>query len=120
MRLAATLGGTLMGQGLPPAAHSQLELAVDLDLGPLGQGLELSVQLLRWAPTVPVVEEVARVESGCGVLRIPVEVHPDEPWLVLRVTDPSGRVSRHTPAPYSGLGRSVAYASPWWISPPAR
>jgi hypothetical protein len=115
LRLAATLGGVAMGQPLRrPAARGPLELAVDLDLGPLGAGLELSVQLLRWGPSVPAVEEVARVSSG-SLLRTEVTVDPDEPWLVLRVTDPSGRAGRGMPAAYAGLGRSIAYASPWWV-----
>lgn len=120
MRLAATLDGVFMGQPVQrPATGAPVELAVDLDLGPLGFGLELSVQLLRWARRVPEVEELARVESGAGVLRMPVRLRPDEPWLVLRVSDPSGRTGWGMPEPYSRLGRSVAYASPWWISPPA-
>lgn len=120
MRLAATLGGALMGRRLSgPVLRGWQELAVDLDLGPLAAGMELSVQLLRWAPEMPLVAEVGRVVSGAGPLRTQVSVDPDEPWVVLRVTDPSGKPVRGTPQPYSGLGRSIAYASPWWISPPA-
>ena len=117
LRLVATLGGVLMGQQL--AGHvtkGPVELAVDLDLGPMALGMELSVQLLRWGREVPVVEEVGRVSSGDGVLRTRVEIDPDEPWLVLRVTDPAGRAGGGTPWPQVELGRSVAYASPWWIA----
>ncbi len=105
-----------MGERLRgPVVSGHLELAVDLDLGPFASGMELSVQLLRWARDIPVVEEVARMVSGEGVLRTQVSVDPDEPWIVLRVTDPAATPSRGTPSPYAELGRSIAYASPWWI-----
>ncbi len=116
MRLVATLDGVLMGQRVRPPATEPVELAVDLDLGPMSVGLELSVQLLRWAPDVPVVEEVGRVQSGAGVLRAGVRVDPDEPWIVLRVTDPAGRADFGTPRANLGWGRSVGYASPWWVA----
>ena len=117
LRLVATLGGALMGQRLHNhAKKGPAALAVDLDLGPLAVGLELSVQLLRWSPMVPEVEEVGRVTSGDGVFRTQVEVDPDEPWLALRVTDPTGRAGGETPWAHAGLGRSIAYASPWWIA----
>ncbi len=119
MRLAATLDGTAMGQRLRrrPAGAGGFDatLVVDLDLGPMGAGLELSVQLLRWAPRVPSVEEVGRYVCGSGLLRTQVRVDPDEPWLVLRVSDPGGRPVHGSPAPYATLGRSIAYASPWWV-----
>src|SRR6195952_2600166 len=38
LRLVATLGGTLMGQRLRLTNAGPVELAVDLDLGPLAQG----------------------------------------------------------------------------------
>jgi hypothetical protein len=117
LRLAATLGGAFMGQPLPqPVARGTASLAVDVDLGPLATGMELSVQLLRWATVTPVVEEVARVESGAGVLTVDVPVDPDEPWVVLRVSDPHSPAGWGVPRAYASLGRSVAYASPWWIA----
>ncbi len=116
LRLAATLDGAPMGSRLQARSRKgTVELAVDLDLGPLGLGLELSVQLLRWSPTVPVVEEVGRVPSG-SFLRTDVTVDPQEPWLVLRITDPSGRAGRSAVGAYAKLGRSIAYASPWWVA----
>jgi hypothetical protein len=106
-----------MGQPLPQrVARGSATLAVDLDLGPLASGMELSVQLLRWATVTPVVEEVARVESGAGLLSVDVAVDPDEPWIVLRVSDPHSPAGWGVPRAYGSLGRSVAYASPWWIS----
>jgi hypothetical protein len=117
LRLVATLGGALMGQRLRgPVSAGPVELAVDLELGPMAVGTELSVQLLRWSRDVPVVEEVGRVTSGDGVFRTHVEVDPDEPWIVLRVTDPAGRAGGGTPWRHVELGRSIAYASPWWIA----
>jgi hypothetical protein len=118
LRLAATLGGVLMGQPLPqPVTRGSAPLAVDVDLGPLASGMELSVQLLRWATAIPVVEEVARVESGAGLLTVDVPIDPDEPWVVLRVSDPHSPAGWGVPRAYGSLGRSVAYASPWWIAP---
>jgi hypothetical protein len=117
LRLAATLGGAFMGQRLrPPANRGSAPLAVDLDLGPLAAGMELSVQLLRWSPVTPEVDEVARVESGSGPLELEVAVDPDEPWIVLRVSDPHAPAGWGVPRAYGALGRSVAYASPWWVA----
>jgi hypothetical protein len=116
LRLAATLDDAFMGTPLRPRGGST-ELRVDLDLGPLAVGMELSLQLLRWAPGCPAVEEVARVVSGSGPFSAHVDVHPDEPWIVLRVTDPGAPADRETPPPFDTLGRSVAYASPWWVAP---
>lgn len=117
LRLAATLDGELMGQRLRQSATGgTAPLVVDLDLGPLAAGMELSVQLLRWAPVTPVVEEVARVESGSGLLEVNVKIDPDEPWVVLRVSDPHSPAGWGAPRAYGPLGRSVAYASPWWIA----
>jgi hypothetical protein len=115
LRLAATLGGAFMGTRLP-ACGGATELRVDLDLGPLATGLELSLQLLRWAPTCPAVEEVARVTSGSGPFTTHVEVHREEPWIVLRVTDPGAPADDDPPAPYDALGRAIAYTSPWWVA----
>ena len=116
LRLAATLDGVFMGRRIKkPERKGPLELSVDLDLGPLAAGMELSLQLLRWAKDIPEVEEIGRFVSGSEPLRTQVTVDPDEPWIVLRVTDPNGKVSRGTPKPFDGLGRSIAYASPWWI-----
>jgi hypothetical protein len=117
LRLVATLGGALMGQRLENLdGKGPVELAVDLDIGPMAVGMEFSVQLLRWGPAVPLIEEIGRVSSGDGVFRTHVEVDPDEPWLALRVTDPSVRAGGEIPWKHAGLGRSIAYASPWWIA----
>ncbi len=116
LRLASTLDGVLMGSAVErPADPTELPLEVDVDLGPLADGMELSLQLLRWGQGDPVVEEIGRIVSGAGVLCTGVRVHPDEPWLVLRVTDPSGRADGGAPRDVAGYGRSIAYASPFWI-----
>ena len=116
LRLAATLGGAFMGQVMPNLTRpGPQELAVDLDLGPFAGGMELSLQVLRWSPEIPIVEEVGRIVSGLGPFRTHIEVDPDEPWIVLRVTDPSAKAGRGSLGPYAGLGRSIAYASPWWM-----
>jgi hypothetical protein len=116
LRLAATLGGAFMGERLAqPVAGGTAPLAIDLDLGPLAMGMELSVQLLRWGSVTPAIEEVARIESGSGLATVEVAVDPDEPWIVLRVSDPHSPAGWGVPRAYGSLGRSVAYASPWWI-----
>ncbi len=69
LRLAATLGGALMGRPLPQPVDARVRSrsAVDVDLGPLASGMELSVQLLRWATvTSRWWRRSARVESGAG------------------------------------------------------
>jgi hypothetical protein len=117
LRLAATLGGTFMGQRLSqPVGRGTVPLVIDLDLGPLAVGMELSVQLLRWGTVTPGIEEVARVESGSGLVTVDVAVDPDEPWIVLRVSDPHSPAGWGVPRAYGALGRSVAYASPWWVA----
>lgn len=121
LRLAATLGGVPMGGELDPSVLDEarrrgaMQLVVDLDLGPMTRGMELSVQLLRPDPKVPEVAEVAYVRSGetPTVLDVPVR---DEPWLVVRVSDPAGAPEPGSSGAYATLGRSLAYASPWYLS----
>ena len=125
MRLAATLGGVPMGGELGPAEREAasrrgaLPLVVDLDLGPLTHGMELSLQVLRPGPDVPVVMEVARARSGSGPAQLTTVEIPvgDEPWLVLRVTDPAARTDAGSTGDYRQLGRGIAYASPWYLQP---
>jgi hypothetical protein len=120
LRLAAVLDEVPMGGSLRVrAGRRSYPLTVDLDLGPAAAGLELSLQLLRPGATVPQVMEIGRAVVGEPPITTSVELDArDGHWAVLRVSDLAGRVDDRAPAAYRGLGSSVAYASPWWISEP--
>ena len=43
----------------------------------------------------------------------------DGPWAVLRVSDPSVPADFRAPADYRPFGEAVAYASPFFLTPPS-
>jgi len=116
LRLAARLDGVPMG-GAVPRRRGQMTVEVDLDLGPESWGSRLSVQVLvpaSGSPGLAAVEDVRIPGPGDPPLRIPVELD-DQPWAVVRVSDPAQPADRKAAGPYVALGRSLAFASPFWL-----
>jgi hypothetical protein len=116
LRLAARLDGVPMG-GAVPRRRGQMTVEVDLDLGPESWGSRLSVQVLvpaSGSPGLAAVEDVRIPGPGDPPLRIPVELD-DQPWAVVRVSDPAQPADRKAAGEYVALGRSLAFASPFWL-----
>jgi len=120
LRLAATAAGTPMG-GTVHHRRGPLTIEIDVDLGRPSWGTALSVQLLRPGPSLPLlaaVHDVRVPSAGEPAVSFPVEVDVDDGrWAVVRVSDPGSPADAGTPQPYAELGRSLAYASPFWFQP---
>lgn len=120
LRLAATLDGVPMG-GTARHRRGTSTVEVDLDLGPESWGSGLSVQVLvpaAGSPGIAAAVDVAIPGPGDPPLRIPVELDAHvHPWAVVRVSDPTQRADRKATGPYVALGRSLAFASPFWLRP---
>jgi hypothetical protein len=110
------MGGALAHRGGP------VRFQVELDRGPGWWGRALLVQVLR--PGRPLPHVAAAVEfrvawPGRPPLRFDVDLDPaDGAWAVLRVTDPAAPADPRAPAGWRDAGRAVAYASPFWLTPP--
>ena len=118
LRLDAALNGTRMGRTVP---HRGGPAQVTLDLDKAGwTGRELSVQVLRpgkGMPTLALAVDVRVPGPDEPVVAFDVELDPAEgAWVVLRVTDPAGPADPRATGEWGGLGRAVAYSSPFWLS----
>jgi hypothetical protein len=52
---------------------------------------------------------------------VEVDLDPgDGAWVVLRVSDPSQPAESRATGQYAGLGRGIAYTSPFWLAPPPK
>ena len=125
LRLAATLGGAFMGQPLPQPVERG---SVAARGGPRPRPARERDGAVGPAAALGDGDAGGRGGRPGGVRRRPADastfpIDPDEPWIVLRVSDPHSPAGWGVPRAYASLGRSVAYASPWWIacpvSPPA-
>lgn len=120
LRLAATLDGVPMG-GTVRRRRAPSTVEVDLDLGPKSWGSVLSVQVLvagSGPPGIAAAVDVRVPGPDDPPLRIPVELDADaNRWAVVRVSDPSEPADRKATGPYVALGRSLAFASPFWFQP---
>jgi hypothetical protein len=120
LRLDASANGVQMGQALPHRS-GPVQLALDLDRGLDWYGRSLNVQVLGPGSEVPVIldsVDVTLPSWSDPVLSLTVDVDvEDARWLLLRVTDPAQPSDPRAPAEYAGLGRAVAYASPFYLEP---
>jgi hypothetical protein len=124
LRLDAALNGTRMGGTVP---HRGGPARVTLDLDRAGwTGRQLGVQVLRpgtGMPTLAASVDVRVPGPDEPVIAFEVDLDPaDGTWVVLRVTDPAGPEDPRAEGEWAGLGRAVAYSSPFWLDPrePAR
>ena len=71
----------------------------------------------RPAPALATAVEIRVPGPGEPTVSFEVDLDPDGGnWVVLRVTDLSESAGPEAPAEYSGLGRGIAYTSPWWLT----
>ncbi|WP_432834939.1 CehA/McbA family metallohydrolase [Dactylosporangium sp. CA-092794] len=115
LRVDATLGGVPMGGRA--AAGEVAEFVLDFGAPPDWTGHTLRLQVLQSGSPLPAV--VAECDFAVGrpvTLRARLDAGD---WAVLRITDP-GRPADPRAADFPGYrsaGRSVAYLSPFFISP---
>lgn len=123
LRLAATLDGVPMG-GTVQHRKGPLVVTLDLDLGPDSWGSELSVQVLvtgSGPPGIAAAVDVRVPGPEEPPVLVPVELDVERhPWAVVRVSDPASPADRKASGQYVALGRSLAFASPFWLEPPGR
>jgi hypothetical protein len=107
-------------------AHSRgpVRIQVDLDRGEGWWGRRLNVQVLRPGPRLPALAAAIDVRlpgPDEPVIALEVDLDPgDGDWLVLRVSDPSQPAESRATGQYAGLGRGIAYTSPFWLAPPPK
>jgi hypothetical protein len=121
LRLDAALSaGAVTTRMGTTVAHTRgtVRFDIDLDGGPTYRARPLSVQILRPGRPVPAIALIAETPTDGGVLTFDVDLdRADGDWVVLRVSDPEAPPDPLAPAAYTRLGRAVAYASPWWLTP---
>lgn len=120
LRLDATLKGVRMG-GVVPHRAGKVTVKVDLEGPSIPTGTPLVVQVLRSGDPVPVVTSehpVAVPAPDAPPIRFvaPVNIAAGE-WVVLRIVDPAREGDPRAPTDLGG--RTIAYASPWYLDPTA-
>jgi hypothetical protein len=117
LRLDAALNGTCMGRTVP---HRAGPARITLDVDRAGwTGRQLGVQVLRpgaGMPTLAAAVDVRVPGPDEPVVAFDVDLDPAAgAWVVLRVTDPAGPVDPRATGEWVGLGRAIAYSSPFWL-----
>ncbi len=119
LRLDAALNGVRMG-GKVPFRGGPARFTVDLDRAGW-TGRQLGVQVLRSGPGLPTLAAAVEVRvPGPDEPLVAFEVDLDPAagsWVVLRVTDPAAEAGPPADGEWAGLGRALAYASPFWLLP---
>jgi hypothetical protein len=119
LRFDAIANGIPMGGRL---SHRKgiVRFALDIDKGPAWYGRPLNVQVLRPGSNFPVVADsfdIAVPTPRQPVIRFTVPVdRGDGDWILVRVTDPATVADARAPRAWTGFGRTVAYASPFFLS----
>ncbi len=120
LRVDAAVNGRRMG-GTVPHRRGPVRVEVDLDRGQPWWGRPLNLQLLRPGtklPTLAAVHEITVPAPDEPVVAFEVDVDADDgAWLVVRVGDPAGPDDPGATGPWVGLGRAIAYTSPFWLEP---
>jgi hypothetical protein len=96
---------------------------LDIDRGPEWWGKRLNVQVLQsgsYMPEIVANHEVTVPTDEQPVIEFssPVDAVNGD-WVVLRVTDPSRPADRRATGEFASLGNAIAYASPFFLVPPA-
>jgi hypothetical protein len=110
------------GEGAHAPGPALVQL--DLDRGEAWWGRRLNVQVLRPGrgrrlPVLAAAVDVRLPGPTEPVIAFEVGLDPAEgDWVVLRVSDPSEPADPRATGEYAGLGRGIAYTSPFWLVPP--
>lgn len=118
LRLDATLDGIRMGQTLTSVGSSGT-VTLDIDMGPDNVGRVLHAQVLASGYPMPtVLTDVTLAIPGPSdpPVSFTTPIDADDRWLVVRLSDTSRAADGRAKAPYAGLGKGIAYASPFFLS----
>lgn len=120
LRVDATLKGVRMG-GVVPHRSGKVALKLDIEGPSVPAGTPLLLQVLRSGDPVPVVTDQRRVrvpaaDAPAIGITTRVDVAAGE-WVVVRIVDPARAGDPRAPADLGG--RTIAYASPWYLDPTA-
>ncbi|WP_199734238.1 CehA/McbA family metallohydrolase [Micromonospora musae] len=116
LRVDATANGVRMG-GVLNVTSGDVRFLLDVDRGPVWDGMPLRIQVLRPGTSAPTVVDVIDTVSGqVADFTVPLDV-ADGDWVVLRVSDPSQPNGSPGPAGHPCNDFGVAYTSPWWLRP---
>jgi hypothetical protein len=122
LRLDAAAAGVPMG-GVVSHGRGPMRIDLDIDRGPAWYGKPLVVQVIRPgsdAPTVAAAEPVTVPTPDEPPLQVGVDVDiADGDWLFLRIVDPDRAPDPAATGPFDADGGAVAYASPFFLEPPA-
>ncbi len=122
LRLDASANGVRMGSEL---AHGSgpVTFKLDIDRGRQWWGRRLNVQVLQSGTHMPEIianHEIRVPTGGQPVVAFTTPVDAiNGGWVVLRVTDPSEPADERATGSFASLGNAVAYASPFFLVPPA-
>ena len=99
-----------------------VRIEVDLDRGQAWEGRRLGLQVLRPSERLPAQAaalEVALPGPTGPLISLELDLDPaDGDWVVLRVTDPAEPPDPRATGVWAGQGRTIAYASPFWLDTP--
>ena len=120
LRLDATANGARMGTTLGHTT-GDITFRLDLDRGPQWYGRRLNVAVMMTGDLLPTLVQNVEItvpspNDPVVEFTVPVSVE-DGRWIVLRVTDPAEPSDNGASGPYEGLGRAIAYASPFYLDP---
>lgn len=113
LRVDATLDGVAMGAEVAPLGGRH-ELRVDISGAYDGRRVELAL-LGHSDDGLPAVLDMTS-SQGHDVLVTKMELPTAQPWVVLRVGDPTRRNGTPGPARHAANSYALAYASPWYAA----
>ena len=100
-----------------------VRIEVDLDRGQAWEGRRLGLQVLRPGERLPAQAaalEVALPGPTGPLVSLELDLDPaDGGWVVPRVTDPAEPPDPRATGEWTGQGRAIAYASPFWLDRPS-
>jgi hypothetical protein len=103
-----------------PGGPARVE--VDLDRGQDWWGRRLNVQVLRPGERLPALAATREVElpgPDQPVASLELDLDRDDgDWVVVRVSDPAEPADPRATGTWAGLGRALAYTSPFWLERP--
>lgn len=122
LRLDATANGVRMGSTLGHTS-GDVTFRLDVDRGPQWYGKRLQVAVMMTGSILPTLVhalEVVVPSPAQPVLEftVPITVEAGR-WIVLRITDPDVPSDNGASGDYAGLGRAIAYSSPFYLDPDA-